>query len=230
MALENLEKLFTELNSPKTEDGETFESEFDFDYQLDEDKLYIFDKNEVYNINYAEDMYYLALDMFHEFGREFNLSKPTRAEFEDTIFPRIQEAVKKDGFGDLDWETNVRMICVKNAVHDAQEVVFNVYENGQKISSHKTKNEAFNAASGKDNIQIKMERVVKDSVKTADSDSVSDVLEEAYEEFKKCYGDGSKPEYSEKFYELINRLTELSESSEKELMDYFVSNFEVEKA
>ena len=221
-----LDELIKKLNSPYTEDGEEYESIFDFDYTIDGDKLYIFDKNEVYSNNYAEDLYYQYVNAYNDLKYEFPMAKPNRSNFEDNIFPQIQEAVKKDGYGDLDWETNTRMICVKNAVHDAQEWAFNVYENGEKVGSYKTKNEAFKSVADKDNVVIRMERFT-DSILT--SKNVDDLLEKTYDEFKKCYNDG-EAEYSERFYELLHKLSELAESSEKELIDYFVENYEMESA
>ena len=226
MALKYLDELIKKLNSPYNEDGEEYESLFDFDYEIDEEGLHIFDKNEVYSNNYAEDLYFDAVSMYEEYGEEFNLSKPRRADYDDEIFPQIQEAVKKDGFGDLDWEDNARLICVKNPVHDAKKLVFNVYQDGKKISSCDTKNEAFKSAVDKDNVIIKMERVT-DSLESLNN--VDDILEKTYEEFKKCYKDG-EPEYSEQFYNLLHKLSELAESSEKELIDYFIANYEMESA
>lgn len=103
--MKHLEKIIEELNAPKTYDGETYESEFDF--KVDDDRIY--DANECYHIDYLGDCNSLMYDVCQEFGFPF---EPKTI---DEIHEKLEKAVKED-FGEntyLDWEDNMTMIICK---------------------------------------------------------------------------------------------------------------------
>lgn len=108
MKLANLENVLKELNSPKTyDDGETLESQFDFEYKVDGRIVKIYDKNECYNFNYQDECYHIACQC----SREFGFPKPKWEDFEkDDIYDKIKDACIKDGLDDLiEWYDNVVM-------------------------------------------------------------------------------------------------------------------------
>lgn len=109
----HLKKLLDTLNAPKEyefDDGdkEFFDSDFNFKMREDDGKLLIYDTNEVYTINYEEDL----ADIYSQIADEFGVEMKTPR---DTIMPQILDAVKKDFGKDayIEWENNVVMTVVK---------------------------------------------------------------------------------------------------------------------
>jgi len=104
LKLPNLDKLLTELNAPIEIEGVESEGEFNFKYRVNGDFLELYDEYENYTIDYEEDMNYMMEGLSSEFGAGFDY-------YEDNILPRIEEALKKDGFTEpLEWENNVVMV------------------------------------------------------------------------------------------------------------------------
>ena len=113
MKTTNLDKVLAELNAPKTYDGETFESLFNFKTRVVDDhysnsgkRFEIFDANECYYIDYAYENHVGLCQIADEFGFE----PPT--SYNDDVHDKIEAAVKKD-FGEesyLEWVNNVVMM------------------------------------------------------------------------------------------------------------------------
>jgi hypothetical protein len=114
----HLKELIAKLNASQTfelEDGKTEVMESSFNFQLvDRDGQWnLFDANEVYHINYEEDMYYMMKDLASEFAAD---KQEEESVFEDKIVSQLEEAVKKDFGSDsyIEWQDNVTMIIVQN--------------------------------------------------------------------------------------------------------------------
>jgi len=111
MKLPHLDALIEKLNAPMEFefDGkkETEPSLYRFTYRVEGNSLKIYDENEEYTSNYEEDLYFMRLDIAQEFG----FPKPKREDCIDKIHPKIEKALKEDGFGNevLEWENNVIM-------------------------------------------------------------------------------------------------------------------------
>ena len=106
--MNNLRTAIAELNSMIELDGHIFDSMYDFTTEEDGEQIIIFDRNDAYHIDSAEDNYYAVCQFCDEHG----LEKPV---MHDSVCEKLDEAVKAD-FGEdayLDWEDNVRMIVVK---------------------------------------------------------------------------------------------------------------------
>ena len=114
----HLDALLNKLNAPEIIDGEEYDSLFDFTYRIVDDRLEIFDKNEAYHIDYAEDMNWEMASVAEEFGAEFN-------GYEDHIYDDIEKVLKQDGFDEvLEWENNVVMsiLLPKKYLKDTEDV------------------------------------------------------------------------------------------------------------
>lgn len=106
--LQNLQDTIKELNAPSVIDGETYESSFDFVIQEHNNRVYLFDKNENYHIDYLEELNESMYDLSFEFGFKF------KAETVDKIHEKLEQAIKKD-LGEsayIEWETNVKMLII----------------------------------------------------------------------------------------------------------------------
>lgn len=126
----HLEKVFSDLNKKEVFEDEEFDSMFDFDYRIEDGNLKIYDKNEMYSINYEDEVNSANEELEWEFGYKMQ-------PYTDTIFPRIEEALKQDGFGDevLEWENNVIM-----TIHIPEKLVKDncfkdskIYNKGDKV-------------------------------------------------------------------------------------------------
>jgi len=105
--LRNLEKVVAKLNSPTVIDGETFDSEFDFQIRTGEiygkEYVDVYDANENYYSDYAYDAHIALVDAAREFG--FNVNP----HWDDDIRNKLNAAIKKD-LGDdcyFEWEDSV---------------------------------------------------------------------------------------------------------------------------
>lgn len=106
----NLVKTIKELNSPEVwtdEDGEIYtdKSPFDFQYEIKDTHIEIYDANEYYNIDYLENLNCMLYDCAMEFGFKY---EPER---EDKVHNQLEKAIKEDLGSDkyLEWEDSVRM-------------------------------------------------------------------------------------------------------------------------
>lgn len=98
----HLDAVIKELNSPIIIDGDSYDSDFDFVVEEDEDgTIKIYDNNEVYHYYYLEDIIRASDNNY---------------DIQDDILEKLQAAVKQD-FGDdayIDWENQTAMFVAKD--------------------------------------------------------------------------------------------------------------------
>ena len=102
--LANTLKAIEELNAPTIIDGEEYESQFEFVIDIRDGRLFIYDKNENYHIDYLEEQNCLMYDCAMEFGFKFE------AETIDKVHKKLEDAIQKDGYSFLEWWDSVAML------------------------------------------------------------------------------------------------------------------------